>query len=157
MLDNLSGGGAEKVMLNLADGFAKLGYRVDILVCKMKGVLHNSIPAGVNLVPLKARKPIVGYLSAILADPGGFRELVSACACRLKTPKAFGYLPAIADHLRSNQVDVLVSALSIAGLASRFDEDRLPALINATRQAAEEISTQLLAWHVPLVTDAPQA
>jgi DNA-binding IclR family transcriptional regulator len=56
-----------------------------------------------------------------------------------------------------NSNDALVAALSIAGLASRFDEDRLPALINATRQAAEEISTQLLAWHVPLVTDDPQA
>ncbi len=52
-----------------------------------------------------------------------------------------------------NSNDTLVAALSIAGLASRFDEDRLSTLINATSQAAEEISTQLLAWHVPLVTD----
>lgn len=56
----------------------------------------------------------------------------------------------------SNSNDTLVAALSIAGLASRFGEDRLPALINTTRQAANEISTQLLAWHVPLVTDDPQ-
>ncbi len=55
-----------------------------------------------------------------------------------------------------NSNDTLVAALSIAGLASRFDEDRLPTLINATRQAAKEISTQLLAWHVPLVTDDSQ-
>ena len=52
-----------------------------------------------------------------------------------------------------NSNDTLVAALSIAGLASRFDEDKLSTLINATRRAAEDISTQLLAWHVPLVTD----
>ena len=54
LLDNLTGGGAEKVILNLAGGFTKLGHPVDILVCKMEGVLCNSIPAGVNLVPLKS-------------------------------------------------------------------------------------------------------
>jgi IclR family KDG regulon transcriptional repressor len=56
-----------------------------------------------------------------------------------------------------NSNDTLVAALSIAGLASRFDEDRLPTLIDKTRQAAEEISSQLLAWQVPLVTDDAQA
>lgn len=41
----------------------------------------------------------------------------------------------------------VVAALSIAGLASRFSKDRLPILTEATRQAAEEISGQLLTWH----------
>ena len=41
----------------------------------------------------------------------------------------------------------VIAALSIAGLASRFSEDKLPMLIGKTCQAAEEISAQLLAWH----------
>jgi DNA-binding IclR family transcriptional regulator len=40
----------------------------------------------------------------------------------------------------------VVAALSIAGLASRFTEDRLPMLLGKVRQAAQEISTQLVAW-----------
>lgn len=63
---------------------------------------------------------------------------------------------ALAVPLRNSNGSV-VAALSIAGLASRFGEDRLPALISATCQAAENISAQLLAWHVPLVTDDSQA
>jgi DNA-binding IclR family transcriptional regulator len=63
---------------------------------------------------------------------------------------------ALAVPLR-NSNDLVVAALSIAGLASRFGEDRLPTLINAIRQAAEDISTQLLAWHIPTVTDDFQA
>jgi IclR family KDG regulon transcriptional repressor len=53
--------------------------------------------------------------------------------------------------------DMVVAALSIAGLASRFGEDRLSSLIAATSRAAEDISAQLLAWQVPLLTDVPPA
>ena len=44
LLDNLAGGGAEKVMLNLAYGIARLGHPVDLLVCKMEGALRDKIP-----------------------------------------------------------------------------------------------------------------
>ena len=53
---------------------------------------------------------------------------------------------AISVPLRDSNGTV-VAALSIAGLASRFSEDGLPALISVTRQAADEISAQLLTWH----------
>jgi len=53
---------------------------------------------------------------------------------------------AISVPLRDSNGTV-VAALSIAGLASRFSEDGLPALISVTRQAADEVSAQLLTWH----------
>lgn len=43
----------------------------------------------------------------------------------------------------------VVAALSIAGPASRFSEDRLQTLIEITCQAAEEVSHQLMTWHKP--------
>jgi glycosyltransferase involved in cell wall biosynthesis len=107
LLDNLTGGGAEKVILNLASGFTKLGHPVDILVCKMEGVLCNSIPAGVNLVPLKASSPNLGFLCAIRADPAGFRAIAGMFPKR----KPFGFIPSIAAHLKANRPAVLVSAL----------------------------------------------
>ncbi|GAB4528420.1 MAG: IclR family transcriptional regulator [Anaerolineae bacterium] len=51
-----------------------------------------------------------------------------------------------------NSNDTLVAALSIAGLASRFGEDRLPSLIEAIRRASAEISAQLLTWYTPVHT-----
>jgi len=107
LLDNLTGGGAEKVILNLASGFTKLGHPVDILVCKMEGVLCNSIPAGVNLVPLKASSPNLGFLYAMRADPAGFRAIAGMFPKR----KPFGFIPPIAAHLKANRPAVLVSAL----------------------------------------------
>jgi len=107
LLDNLTGGGAEKVILNLAGGFTKLGHPVDILVCKMEGVLCNSIPAGVNLVPLKASSSNMGFLCAMRADPAGFR----AIAGMLTKRKSFKFILPIAAHLQASRPDVLVSAL----------------------------------------------
>lgn len=42
--------------------------------------------------------------------------------------------------------DNLVAAVSVAGLVSRFTEDRIPHLLNLTRQAAADISAQLVSW-----------
>ncbi len=111
MLDNLSGGGAEKVILNLAAGFARRGHPVDLLVCKAEGVLRNYIPAGVNLVPLQSVSSARGVAAALLADPSGFREIFDVIANRRKLPKAFRYIPAISEHLKQNGTSLLVSAL----------------------------------------------
>ncbi|MFQ5855880.1 MAG: IclR family transcriptional regulator C-terminal domain-containing protein [Anaerolineae bacterium] len=55
---------------------------------------------------------------------------------------------AIGVPVRDSNGEV-VAALSIAGLASRFSEDRLPQLLDVTRDAGERISGQLLAWQAP--------
>lgn len=62
---------------------------------------------------------------------------------------------AIAVPLRDSN-GAVVAALSIAGLASGFSEDRLPTLISMTRQAAEEISAQLLTWHTTSAVAEPR-
>ncbi|VAW79915.1 Alpha-1,4-N-acetylgalactosamine transferase PglJ [hydrothermal vent metagenome] len=111
LLDNLSGGGAEKVILNLAAGFTRLGHPVDLLVCKAEGVLRNCIPAGVNLVPLQSVSSIRGAVAALLADPAGSHEILGIIANRRKLPKAFRYIPAISSHLKQSDASLLVSAL----------------------------------------------
>jgi IclR family KDG regulon transcriptional repressor len=50
----------------------------------------------------------------------------------------------------------VVAAVSIAGLASRFGEDRLPMLISMTRQAADDVSAQFLTWHETSATAEPR-
>jgi len=107
LLDNLTGGGAEKVILNLAHGFASLGH----LVCKVEGVLSNSIPAGVKLVHLESASPVRGLLCALRADPAGSRQLLGTVVNSRRVPRGFKYIPAIAEHLKTNRVDVLLSAL----------------------------------------------
>ncbi len=53
-LPNLSGGGAEGVMVNLANGFVGLGYCVDLVLATKAGVNERRVSGGVNLVRLAA-------------------------------------------------------------------------------------------------------
>jgi glycosyltransferase involved in cell wall biosynthesis len=65
----LQPGGAERVALNLADGFLQRGFLVDILVASNSGAFRDLIPAGARLIPLgnagrvlRALPHLVSYL-----------------------------------------------------------------------------------------------
>lgn len=53
-LPNLDGGGAEGVMVTLANGLAALGYHVDLVAATTGGVNEQNVSGGVNLVHLGA-------------------------------------------------------------------------------------------------------
>lgn len=55
-LPALYGGGAERVMLNLARGFAARGMIVDLVLAKAEGAYLSQVPSSVQLVDLKASR-----------------------------------------------------------------------------------------------------
>ena len=67
-LTDLSGGGAERAMLNLATGIARRGRRVDLLLASATGPYVADVPAEVRLVDFEARRtagaivPLAAYL-----------------------------------------------------------------------------------------------
>lgn len=61
----LAGGGAERVMLHLAEGLAECGYGVDLVVCHGDGPLRYEIPESVRLVDLGAFR-IIASLPALV-------------------------------------------------------------------------------------------
>jgi glycosyltransferase involved in cell wall biosynthesis len=65
-LPSLVGGGAERVAINLADGFASRGVSADLVVVSGRGELAGQIPPGVRLVDLGASRVILG-LPALVA------------------------------------------------------------------------------------------
>lgn len=52
-MSSLKGGGAERVMLNLAEGFTECGYQVDLIVARPVGQLLADLPDSVRLVDLR--------------------------------------------------------------------------------------------------------
>jgi glycosyltransferase involved in cell wall biosynthesis len=58
-LPKLAGGGAERAMLHLAQGFAERGLRTDLVVAESGGTFMNMLPPQVRLVDLQARSPVV--------------------------------------------------------------------------------------------------
>jgi glycosyltransferase involved in cell wall biosynthesis len=111
LLDSLSGGGAEQVILNLASGFAERGHPVDLLVCKMRGALRDKVPTSVNVVPLKAASALRGILSALHADPTILTHVAGIFMKTHKLPGTFRSLPAIVDYLKASRPIGLLSAL----------------------------------------------
>ena len=67
-LPSLAGGGAERVILNLAAGFAARGVPTDMLLASADGPLLKQVPESVRIVDLKASRvlralgPLTSYL-----------------------------------------------------------------------------------------------
>ncbi len=67
-LPGLQGGGAERVILNLAQGITERGLPVDLVLAAAEGPLLDQVPPGVRLVDLRAPRvlrsvgPLAGYL-----------------------------------------------------------------------------------------------
>jgi len=54
VLQNLTGGGAERMMLNIAGGLADRGHRVDIVLMREEGPYLDRVPKHVTLICLQA-------------------------------------------------------------------------------------------------------
>jgi glycosyltransferase involved in cell wall biosynthesis len=54
-LPNLAGGGAERVMVNLAEGFCERGYHVDMVLAKAQGPYLKSLSKEINVIDLDAK------------------------------------------------------------------------------------------------------
>lgn len=57
-LPSLVSGGAERVMLNIAEGLASQGVRVDLVLSSARGDYLSQVPEGVRVVDLKSRRVI---------------------------------------------------------------------------------------------------
>lgn len=68
LLPDLRGGGAERVSVNLANGFAKNGYAVDMVLLSAKGEFLVDLHPEIRVVDLQVTRirgllvPLVGYL-----------------------------------------------------------------------------------------------
>ena len=64
-IPSLAGGGAERVMLNLARGFAAQGIEVDLVLAKAEGPYLAEVPPQINIVDLKAKRVLTSLPNLI--------------------------------------------------------------------------------------------
>ncbi|HEV7368005.1 glycosyltransferase [Arenibaculum sp.] len=64
-LQDLHGGGAERVMLLLAGGIARRGYPVDLVLVRREGAHAGSIPSEIRVVELGTRR-VLGSVPALV-------------------------------------------------------------------------------------------
>jgi glycosyltransferase involved in cell wall biosynthesis len=92
-MESLGGGGAERVMLNLARKFAQWGHQIDLVVASAKGRYLSQVPDLVRLVDLGTARtitailPLAGYLRRespdVLLSQMGHCNIVSLLARKL--------------------------------------------------------------------------
>lgn len=123
------GGGAERMMVNLASCFADLGHRVDLVLGRVEGAFVRDIPSSVRLVDLGGHTVLPALLQ-LAREP--------ATACKLapillskRPPWILGCLPALVRYLQAERPDAMLSALNatnitavwgrrVAGVATRL-------------------------------------
>ncbi len=65
---NLDGGGAERVMLQLAQGLAQKGLKIDLVLARAEGAYLSNIPPEVRLVDLKSKSPVILFKTLALVN-----------------------------------------------------------------------------------------
>jgi glycosyltransferase involved in cell wall biosynthesis len=117
-LPSLCGGGAERVVVNLAQGISERGIRVDLVVAAAEGPLLDQVPRAVRLVDLRAPRvlrslvPLAGYLRRerprVLVSSMSHANLIAIWAAKL----AGGVAPLIVtEHNTLSQETQRQSAL----------------------------------------------
>ncbi|HUR96229.1 MAG TPA: glycosyltransferase [Gemmatimonadales bacterium] len=101
-LPSLCGGGAERVVMNLASGMAQRGVSVDLVLAAAEGPLLGQVPAAVRLIDLGGHRvlrsfgPLTRYLRherpRVLISSMSHANLVAVWAARL----AGGTVPVVA-------------------------------------------------------------
>ncbi|HKY63444.1 MAG TPA: glycosyltransferase [bacterium] len=65
LLNNLHGGGAERVALNLAEGFRREGWAADLLLARKEGHYLNQVPAGLSVHAFNTRTPVGSFFKLL--------------------------------------------------------------------------------------------
>src|SRR5688572_23029476 len=82
----LAGGGLERTMVTIADGLARRGHRVELLVCRRQGFLADKVPASVRVSELRTAPMWRARWWAVRADAGGVRQLLRPFLLTRKPP-----------------------------------------------------------------------
>lgn len=112
-VSSLKGGGAERVMLYLAQGMIDQNHSVDILLARYEGDYIKQAPKSANIIPLKKSIRLHGFLIALWRS--SFR---SKLLSQFKLPRFLSLLPAVNNYINQYNPDILISALHNCNLSA---------------------------------------
>jgi glycosyltransferase involved in cell wall biosynthesis len=109
-LENLEGGGVQKVTLRIALELAARGHRVEVLVCHPHGPLLAELPRHLRLVRLERTHFLSARIFAVRADPRGLPVLLRPMLLARHPSSTLPYLPTLTRYLRVSRPDALFAA-----------------------------------------------
>jgi glycosyltransferase involved in cell wall biosynthesis len=134
LLPSLEGGGAERSMLNLVQGFLAQGRSVDLVLCQAKGAYLAEVPAGANLVVLDATGGLRARWIAARGNPGDFFALLRPVLLASKIAPEIARIQSLRRYMEICRPDVILSALTYANLvalwAKQMSGSALPVIVS---------------------------
>lgn len=117
-MPSLTGGGAERVLLQVASGIAERGYEVDLLLSRVKGTHEAGIPPGLAPVRLARCSEMRGRAMAAAAAGKAWPDLLKPVILPAKSSWALRYLPALTRYLEERRPVAMLSANSWPNLVA---------------------------------------
>jgi glycosyltransferase involved in cell wall biosynthesis len=110
------GGGAERVVLQLAAALAARGHRVDLVLGRAQGRFMSEVPATVRLINLQY-PPALRAFPTLLRTPRLLRTLMPGLVLP-GVAQVLGAIPGLAAYLRRERPAALISALDFANFTA---------------------------------------
>src|SRR5690625_3370925 len=168
-LKNLEGGGAEKIMLTLAEGLADAGFQVELVLFQKQGQLVNQIPQGMPVVSFEKSQarhaivPLARYLSVrrpdVLLTTLRHTALTVALARKLARSPVTKRIIREANHLVSAQPEPALFNEKVKSALQRWAYRQANLLVAVSKDLAAEIrefigrdAPQVVTRYNPVVT-----
>jgi glycosyltransferase involved in cell wall biosynthesis len=109
-VEDLDGGGVQRMGLTIAGALAERGHRVSVVVGRADGALCDAVPGNIELVELPSASIVDAALAALRAQSGGLAGVWSTWLLARRLSPTLRYLPALAGFLRRARPDALLSS-----------------------------------------------
>lgn len=118
LMPSLTGGGAERMLLELAREFTTSGHAVELLLSRVKGRHGEQVPSELATVRLRRASDLVARAHAMRAAGAERVALLRPVLLPLKSSWALRYLPDLARYLQERRPAALLSANSWPNLVA---------------------------------------
>lgn len=112
-VSSLKGGGAERVMLHLAQGFLEKKHTVDLLLSRYEGDYLNQVPESLNIIALEKTTRLKGLFLIMKRSSLRLNFLT-----HFKLPRFFSRLQGVINYIEQYQPDAIISALHNSNLSA---------------------------------------
>ncbi len=126
LLPSLEGGGAERTMLKLAKAFLERRREVDLIVCRVKGDLVDSVPSGARLIGLESSGRFRGRFDALRANLSNPVPLARPVLIPWRTAPEIESIAALKNYIAECRPDIILSALTYANLTALWARSSAP-------------------------------